>query len=174
MLGRRLYCRLPLLSFLTMGKFRAMAIQYITEKLSDDGRKVIDACINEITYTHRTYNLYDSYGWCVYYDGYIKNMGFLSPYQRATDFKYWGNGDNKRPIFGRNEIKRFFDEYKATKDTFELVIAAAMPYAEILEEGGGRLKHKYRVISMSFQKLQELSAKYGGAYVVGLSKGRKI
>ena len=49
-----------------------------------------------------------------------------------------------------------------------------MPYAEILETGGGNLKHKYKVISMSYQKLQALSAKYGGAYVAALSNGKKI
>lgn len=157
-----------------MGKFRAMAIQYITDELSKDGQKVIDACIKEVTYTHRTYNLYDSYGWCVYYDGRIKDMGFIDPYPRASEFKYWGKGEKKRPVSGRKEIENFFNEYKATKDTFELVIAAAMPYAEILETGGGNLKHKYKVISMSYQKLQALSAKYGDAYVAALSNGKKI
>lgn len=157
-----------------MISFRAKAIQYITDELSKDGRKVIDDCINEITYTHRTYNLYDSYGYCVYYDGRIKDMGFLSPYPNAKEYKYWGSGENKRPIMGRKEIKKFFSEYKATKGTFELVIAAAMPYAEILESGGGNLRHKYKVISMSYQKLQALSAKYDGAKIVALSGGGKL
>jgi hypothetical protein len=37
-----------------------------------------------------------------------------------------------------------------------------MPYAKILEDGSGRLKRSYRVISMSVQKLRALAAKYNG------------
>ena len=43
-----------------------------------------------------------------------------------------------------------------------------MPYGEILENGGGNLKQKYRVISMSYEKLQKLAKECGG-YVKGLS-----
>ena len=44
----------------------------------------------------------------------------------------------------------------------DLAVAAAMPYAKVLEAGGGGISKKYRVISMSFQKLQELAHKYNG------------
>ena len=38
-----------------------------------------------------------------------------------------------------------------------------MPYAVVLEQGGGGLKKKYKVISMSFQKLHDIAKKYNGA-----------
>ena len=48
----------------------------------------------------------------------------------------------------------------------DLAVVATMPYAKILEDGGGNLKQSYRVISMSFQKLQNLSNKYNGTVSV--------
>lgn len=152
-----------------MGKLKDIAIRELVNMLTEDGQNVINACVQEATYTHRSKNLYDSYGYCVYLNGKVCKMGFLSVSPEAKEPKSWYG----KKITGRSEIKKFFEnEYSATNGILELVVAATMPYGTILENGSGRVKHKYKVISMSYDKLQQLKTKYGG-YVKGLA-GRKI
>ena len=44
----------------------------------------------------------------------------------------------------------------------DLAIAASMPYAHVLEKGSAGLHRKYKVISMSFQKLKVIARDYKG------------
>ena len=53
----------------------------------------------------------------------------------------------------------------------DLVIVAAMPYASYLEDGAGKLKRKYRVISGAWSQMQSLRSKYKGAIVRRESTG---
>ena len=149
-----------------MGKIYDIAIRQYVQNLSQEGDRIIRECVQERTYEHQTKNLYDSYGWCVYVKGEPKRRGYLSNSPEAKKGKRWGSFDG---VTGRGSIDSFFENYKASKG-IELVIAAAMPYGVILEQGAGNLKRKYRVISMSYQKLKMLAPKYGG-YVKGLTRG---
>lgn len=126
------------------------------EEMAKEGERIIKDCENERDYTHRTQNLYDSYGYGVYYNGALKKIGFLSSSPSAVKSKKWyGEG-----LKGREEIKAFLNkEYSASKG-LELVIAAAMPYAVVLEQGVG-VSHKYKVISMSYDKLKEICPSFG-------------
>lgn len=115
-------------------------------------------CVEQRDYTHRSYNLYDSYGYGVYVSGKLQRYGFLGT-QKATEPRKW-YGEN---VSGREEILEYLkSEHKPSSDAIELVIAAAMPYAKVLESGGGDIKHKYKVISMSYDMLKDIAPKYGG------------
>lgn len=94
---------------------------------------------------NRTQNLADSYGSCLFVNGkeYPNSRKFLTPEQHASKPRRW-YGES---LEGRTEIGKFFDNYQGVAGKTELVIAVAMPYGIILEEGSGRLKRKYRVIS---------------------------
>lgn len=134
-----------------------MAIRLIVTELEKDAKRILRECVNERTYEHDTKNLYDSYGYGIYVEGSLMRSGFLSASPQASKGKKWYGTE----IHGRNEIKTFLSSYDA-KGAICLVVAASMPYADVLEKGGGGLKKKYRVISMSFQKLQDIAKKYNG------------
>lgn len=137
---------------------KQQAIEQIVAQLADEGARILRQCVEQRDYTHRTYNLYDSYGYGVYVSGKLQRYGFLGT-QKATEPRKW-YGENVR---GRDEILEYLkSEHKPSNDAIELVIAAAMPYAKVLESGGGGIKHKYKVISMSNDLLREIAPKYGG------------
>lgn len=141
-----------------MGKLYDKAIKMIVTELDKDAKAVLKECVNERDYTHRTYNLYDSYGYGIYVQGKLSKIGYLSSSPKATKGKFWYGEE----LHGREEIDDYLKSDYSPKGVIDLAVVATMPYAKVLEDGGGGVSHKYRVISMSFQKLQELSYKYNG------------
>lgn len=122
--------------------------------LSDEGGKLILQAVNSRDYTHRTYNLHDSYGSAVYLNGALVEKSVMLLGSKATKAKkYKGN-----EIRGAEEIIKYFRSYKP-KSAIELVVAAAMPYGVVLEKGGGGLRRKYKVISGINTEVTALAAK---------------
>ena len=136
---------------------KQQATEQIVAQLADEGARILRQCVEERDYTHRTYNLYDSYGYGVYVGGKLMRSGFLQRSPQATEPREW-HGENVR---GREEILEFLTSGYKPSQNIELVIAAAMPYASVLESGKG-LRHKYKVISMSNDMLRDISQKYNG------------
>lgn len=137
-----------------MGAFYEKAINKLLDSLENDARRILRECVEERTYQHRTRNLYDSYGYGIYVDGVLKRTGYLSSSPMAKVPRHIDGKD----VRGREEIRSYLEGNKK-KGGIALAIVAAMPYARTLEEGIG-LKHSYRVISMSFQKLEQIAGKY--------------
>lgn len=81
---------------------------------------------------------------------------------KASKGKNWYGEEIK----GREAINEYLKNDYSPSGVIDLAVVATMPYAKILEDGGGNLKQSYRVISMSFQKLQNLSKKYNGTVSV--------
>lgn len=140
-----------------MAKLYDRAINMIVNELDKDAKVVLRECVNERTYEHQTYNLYDSYGYGIYVNGSLRKKGYLSSSPRATESKKWYGEEIK----GREQIDEFLNRGYQAGGLIDLAVVATMPYAKVLEAGTG-LHHSYRVISMSFQKLQELKYKYNG------------
>ena len=140
-------------------RFKTFAASRMVAQLNREGRRIMYECMNEITYTHRTKNLYDSYGYGVYYEGKIAAYGFMSAPRAHGKRKIGG-----RMVSGREEIKNYLFSFNPHTNSFFLVVAAAMPYATALEN------HHYRVISMATDKLRALSREIKGSNV-GLYKG---
>ena len=134
-------------------------ITWLIDSLAKDGEKILTECEKERTYQHQTKNLYDSYGYGVYLRGKLERFGFVS----ASPFASKGKSFDGETIKGREEIESFLKNEYTSRGGIELVIAAAMPYGKILEEGSGRLHHKYKVISMAHDKLKKIAGKYGGS-----------
>lgn len=141
-----------------MGKLYDKAIKMIVTELDKDAKAVLRDCIRERDYTHRTYNLYDSYGYGIYVQGKLSKIGYLSSSPKANKSKYWYGEE----LHGRVEIDDYLKNDYSPKGVIDLAVVATMPYAKVLEDGGGGISRKYRVISMSFQYLQELTYKYNG------------
>lgn len=145
-------------------KYSETIINTIINELAKEGERIIQECVNERTYTHRTYNLHDSYGYGVYRDGQLQKKGFLSA-QKA-----------KEPIgdgypYGRDMIEQFLqlDSGKRRNRGIELVIAAATPYAYTLETGS---VVKHRVMSMAYNKLLTVACVHRRATVYALNGGK--
>lgn len=137
---------------------KQQATEQLVARLANEGDRILRQCVEQRDYTHRTYNLYDSYGYGVYVNGLLMRRGFLQSSPQSTEPRKW-YGENVR---GRDEILEFLTSgYKPSKN-IELVIAAAMPYAKVLESGGGGIKRKYKVISMSNDLLRDIAPKYNG------------
>lgn len=128
-------------------------IARVLDQLEKEGQRILRECEQERTYTHQTQNLYDSYGFGIYVNGRLVRKGFLTPNPVATERKRW----YKEMLEGRKEINNFLDGYKADNKGIQMIVVAAMPYAEVLENPSSGQTRKYRVISMSYDKLKEMS-----------------
>lgn len=147
---------------------RGMMITRLIDALEKEGKRILSECESERTYQHQSLNLFDSYGFGVYYNGKIERKGFLTATQTATETKKWYG----KEVDGREQIENFLNkEYKPSKGV-ELVIAAAMPYAHALENASSGQKQKYKVISMSYDKLVELQKQAKGSVVSIISASR--
>ena len=143
-----------------MGSLGVM-VNRLVNQLEQEGYRILRECEQERTYTHQTQNLYDSYGFGVYYNGSLLRKGFLSPSKTAEVSKSWYGVS----VEGREQIENFLNrEYKPSKG-IDLVIAAAMPYAHALENASSGQHQKYRVISMSYNKLSRLKSQAKGSVV---------
>ena len=133
---------------------RLFDIDKFADMLADEGGKLILQAVNSRDYTHRTYNLHDSYGSAVYLNGKLVEKSVMLLGSKATKAKsYKGSKLN-----GSEEIMKYFRSYKP-KSAIELVVAAAMPYGVVLEKGGGGLRHKYKVISGINTEVGNLAAR---------------
>ena len=132
--------------------------------LHKEGERILDECEDEREYNHDTMNLYDSYGYGIYVRGRLVKSGYLSTSPMADEPRKW----YKQQIWGREQIRNFLEaEYKPSS-SIEMVVAAAMPYAEVLENA-----RKYRVISMSYEKLKSVGQRLGGASTARILRGEK-
>ena len=122
--------------------------------LATEGGKLILQAVNSRDYTHRTYNLHDSYGSAVYLNGKLVEKSVMLLGSKATKAKSYKGSKLK----GSEEIMKYFRSYKP-KSAIELVVAAAMPYGVVLEKGGGGLRHKYKVISGINTEVGNLAAR---------------
>lgn len=136
-------------------------ITRLLDSLEKEGKRILAECESEHDYVHRTHNLYDSYGYGVYYKGKLERKGFLTPSPTATEPNEWYGV----AVSGRDRIEEFLKSEFEPSRGVDLVIAAAMPYAYVLENASGGQHRKYRVISMSYNKLVELQKQMKGSVV---------
>lgn len=137
-----------------MKSFKDEAVRSIAMELAEEGKKLINIAYESREFKNRTYNLHDSYGSCVFYNGkeYPNTRRYVG--KQAT---VWKTAPDGTPVLGRNEVDKFFDEYRCWNKGFTLVTVAAIFYAGILE-----LKYKYQVISGLNDSMNSLAKKYKG------------
>ena len=129
-------------------------IKALISQLADDGEKAIREAYEGREFTNRTYNLHDSYGSAVYYNGTLvkSSIRYIGAEMAEEDERH-----------GRNEVNDFFANYKPkNRKGIDLVIVAAMFYADILEEGKGRLKRKYKVIAEGEDYMKNVATHFRG------------
>ena len=129
-------------------------IKALISQLADDGEKAIREAYEGREFTNRTYNLHDSYGSAVYYNGTLvkSSIRYVGAEMAEEDEGY-----------GRNEVNDFFSNYRPkNRKGIDLVIVAAMFYADILEEGKGKLKRKYKVIAEGEDYMKNVATHFRG------------
>ena len=129
-------------------------IKALISQLADDGEKAIREAYEGREFTNRTYNLHDSYGSAVYYNGTLVkgSIRYVGAEMAEEDDRY-----------GRNEVNDFFANYRPkNRKGIDLVIVAAMFYADILEGGKGRLKRKYKVIAEGEDYMKNVATHFRG------------
>ena len=129
-------------------------IKALISQLANDGEKAIREAYEGREFTNRTYNLHDSYGSAVYYNGTLvkSSIRYVGAEMAEEDDRC-----------GRNEVNDFFSNYRPkNRKGIDLVIVAAMFYADILEEGKGRLKRKYKVIAEGEDYMKNLATHFRG------------
>lgn len=142
-------------------KIKDVVERAMIKELIDYGEMVMKEAYATHEFKNRTYNLHDSYGSAVYKDGVYVNGSLRTLEPQASESVRVGSYYVK----GKNEVARYLrDEYRPKKRGLSLVVVAAMPYAETLEEGEG-LRRKYKVISGARWMMESLaksfSAKFG-------------
>ena len=157
----------------------------LVNELAIEGERAMQIAYRNRSYTNRLYNLRDSYGSAVYYNGRllrhtirylgsemgkpIDNTGWTWNKQRSMpDWR----GD-EIPMRGRDEIMEFFQKYKPSVSGLHLVIVAAMWYANVLEKGGGGIKRKYQVISGTRSTVFDIARRFNG-YVIDIDQSRDL
>lgn len=166
-------------------------IDQLIDDLADEGSAAIQVAYRHRDFTNRTYNLHDSYGSAVFYNGRLvkRTVRYLGP-EKYTQGIYTGwtwtksrsmpdfrgaryHKDDQIDMTGREEVMDFFSQYTPPRKGIQLVIVAAMWYANVLEQGGGNLRRKWRVISGARTKMDEIAKEYHGS-VIELETGRVL
>ena len=137
-----------------MARQRNKYIDNLISQLARDGEQALHDAYYGRGFNNRTYNLHDSYGSAVYYNGTLvkSSIRYIGAEMAEEDERH-----------GRNEVNDFFANYKPkNRKGIDLVIVAAMFYADILEEGKGRLKRKYKVIAEGEDYMKNVATHFRG------------
>lgn len=137
-----------------------------TQRLIAYAPELLKKAYSESGFTDQTYNLADSYIWAVFYQGNLKGSGYLYPYQMATkNSKY-----HSKLIDGRKLADEFLANYTpATYIGWDLVLAATVPYAPILEGGNtGNPRRRFEVLSTIYDDIKEDFAGKATVKTVGI------
>lgn len=155
--------------------------------LEEECRRLLEKAIETSTFQNRTYNLYDSYGYGIFLNGSLKrtNATFIKEGDvvlgavgaglrpnKATKPRKWYNDE----IWGRGLLDMTFDGDSgynpgSKRGGYVIVLAATMPYAVVLEQGGYqdgsvRYKKKYHVISQIVSDCEDIGKSLCGKSLV--------
>jgi hypothetical protein len=161
----------------------------LVNELAIEGERAMRIAYKNRSYTNRLYNLRDSYGSAVYYNGRLlrHTIRYLGPemgkpiddtgwtWNKQRSMPDW-RGERRLkgdeiPMRGRDEIMEFFQKYKPSVSGLHLVIVAAMWYANVLEKGGGGIRRKYQVISGARAAVFNIAQRFNG-YIVDIDQYR--
>ena len=140
----------------------------IVDYLAGQGKKIIHDAIQTKDTRQRTQNQNDAYGWAVFYNGREMRRGYWTSAPQANEKRNgWANA-GINPGYGREDLVKYFDEYKPKSNGFQLIVVNAVFYTAIQEAGGGRLKHKYRIITQEFSNMAEAGRGVSKKFTVNL------
>ena len=101
----------------------------IMEKLNEIGIHGVKTAIEMHKFRNRTFNLEDSYGFGIYYNGALKQEPFTFSSSSTKSVKFEG-----KEYRGQEEVMKYLQGYKPDNMGWSLVVVAAMPYASFVED----------------------------------------
>lgn len=142
-------------------KMRMMALQPYIESLTKDAERILEKANATRQTKNDTYNQEDAYGYGIYYNGKLLKKGYLNDTPLAKEIhKGWAK-HNIKANTGRGYLDEYLDNYKQSKKGLTLVVANAVYYSPILEDGrqsnNGR---RYKILSQIASDIKELEIKY--------------
>lgn len=148
----------------TVKNARKAAENRVVAFLSKKGEQIALNALKSVTYLADTNNLDDSFVWGVYAHGKLVDGAYgCAQAQEAVVPKKWYGEE----MYGHDVAMRFIRNYKPIRKGFALVVAAVMPYGEVVEQ-----KYKYRVISTAVNDLQAMQPHYSGSRVRIIHRGK--
>ena len=108
-----------------------------TKRLIDYAKDEIVALVDSRQFDNRTFNLVDSYVWCVYFQGKKKGSGTYGRKQaRKQSLLHEWSKEMSVPVNGRRLAQEFVRTYEPQETQgWEIVFAACAPYGAYLEGG---------------------------------------
>ena len=108
-----------------------------TQRLIAYAKEEIVRIVETKEFKNRTFNLADSYLWCVFFNGQRKGFGVYGRKQaRKTSLLHEYSPDISEPVDGRKLAMEFAKAYKPEETKgWEIVFAACAPYGAYLEAG---------------------------------------
>lgn len=108
-----------------------------TKRLVEYAEEEIIRIVESKAYDNRSFNLSDSYVWCVFENGKRKGYGFYGKKQaRKNSLLHEYSPRISKPVNGRKLANDFANVYKPESTSgWEIVFAAVAPYGAYMEEG---------------------------------------
>jgi len=144
----------------TKFKSESAIIKFLTKK----GEKIALDALNSVTYKADTNNLDDSFVWGVYSHGKLVDGAFgCAQAQEAVEPRKWYGQE----MYGHDVAMSFIRNFKPIQKGYALVVAAVMPYGEVVEQ-----KYKYRVIATAQNELKALTGQFKGSRTRIIHRGK--
>lgn len=130
-----------------------------TKRLIEYAEKEIVNIVENASFDNETFNLSDSYVWCVYFNGKRKGYGTYGRKQaRKNSLLHEYSPSISVPVKGRQLANDFAKAYKPDQDKgWEIVFAATAPYGAYMEEGytfKGKF-YKFYVLSQRYDHIKK-------------------
>ena len=130
-----------------------------TQRLIAYAKEEIIRIVESKEFDNRTFNLVDSYLWCVFFNGKRKGFGTYGRKQaRKTSLLHEYSPDISVSVNGRKLANDFGRTYTPSDNKgWEIVFAAVAPYGAYLEEGftfKGRYYH-FNVMSQRYDHIKD-------------------
>lgn len=142
-----------------MASLKTIMVNRMLNYLEQEGKRLVTEAIRTKKPKNRSYNELDAFGYLVYYNGVLKRWSIspnLSYGEAHEGWEKYGIPD----ATGEEWAEMFKTEFEPPKTGFSLVIFNAAFYARIQEEGGGRLKEQWPVISQISGSLKTIESKF--------------
>ena len=131
-----------------------------TKRLIEFAETEIVNIVEKKSFDNETFNLSDSYVWCVFYNGKRKGFGTYGRKQaRKSSLLHEYSPSISVPVKGRKLANDFARAYKPEQDKgWEIVFAATAPYGAYMEEGytfRGKF-YKFQVLSQRYDHIKNV------------------
>lgn len=152
-----------------MGRLANLYINRMLSYLSQEGRKIVTKAQRTKTVGNRSFNQADAFGYVVYYNGEAKRTGYANTTPQSSEAH---RGWEKHGIpegTGREWLEDFIASFEPPQKGFALLIVNAAFYSRIQEEGAGKYREPFQILSQVVMDIKALQSKLEGSTLQGIN-----